>query len=253
MRTTLFMAFLLIETVAHADFVQHQFEGSCDVCHLVVPESPDDDPALAMDVNAACQTCHEMPTMGHPIDATPMLAAIPDDFPLEGGRLLCATCHTPCGEFAEGNPYMLRGDLRKERFCSNCHRNSPIPMEKKHYGISGVAHPRTTEPVMGSQSLVDDITLICMSCHTDGGIGPAANIIVGEDLRVSHSHSVGTNYEESSRWDRELRSYASVSEVVVLREGKVGCLSCHNIYSKKPPLLAMNNSGSRLCMTCHDK
>ena len=142
--------------------------------------------------------------------------------------------------------------MHNESFCSNCHSNS-IPLEKKHYAISGIAHPISTEPVVGNQGPIDHITMICLKCHSFGNIGPSADITIGDTQEIGHSHSVGVDFKDRAIIDRELRSYAYVSKAVVLREGKVGCLSCHNIYSKIPPMLALNNAGSSLCLTCHDK
>jgi predicted CXXCH cytochrome family protein len=33
----------------------------------------------------------------------------------------------------------------------------------------------------------------------------------------------------------------------------VGCLSCHNTFSKVPNQLVMSNQGSALCLACHMK
>lgn len=253
MRIEIVLAFLLLETAAYAAAVQHQFEGSCDVCHQKVPQQPGDDPALTKDVNGACLSCHQVPAVGHPVDVKAEQAQIPAGFPLQSLRVHCATCHQPCDGADANNPYMLRGELRQEAFCSNCHAVSALPDKKKHYGISGIAHPRSTEPLPGDTGITDDITDICLSCHLGGGAGPPANVLIGETALPGHSHRVGQDYEQRAGQNRELTNYEAVAEVVVLREGKVGCLSCHNIYSQHPPLLTMSNSGSGLCLTCHNK
>jgi predicted CXXCH cytochrome family protein len=40
---------------------------------------------------------------------------------------------------------------------------------------------------------------------------------------------------------------------VVFVDGKVTCLSCHDPYRSEGMRLVKSNSGSRLCMTCHNK
>jgi predicted CXXCH cytochrome family protein len=40
---------------------------------------------------------------------------------------------------------------------------------------------------------------------------------------------------------------------VKLYEGKIGCGSCHNIYSKEKYMLVISNDSSVLCLECHLK
>jgi len=42
---------------------------------------------------------------------------------------------------------------------------------------------------------------------------------------------------------RELRLY----------DGKIGCGTCHNAFSKEKSMLVINNRRSRLCLECHIK
>jgi predicted CXXCH cytochrome family protein len=40
---------------------------------------------------------------------------------------------------------------------------------------------------------------------------------------------------------------------VVFVDGKITCISCHNPYKSKDKRLIKSNTGSRLCLTCHQR
>lgn len=91
-----------------------------------------------------------------------------------------------------------------------------------------------------------------MGCHdgvnaTDGGAGGAH---MGDSAR---NHPVGVRYPRSGTEDTDT-SYRPVYQPpreVRLPRGTVSCVSCHNVYSGKPSLLAVTLEGSALCFTCH--
>jgi len=50
-----------------------------------------------------------------------------------------------------------------------------------------------------------------------------------------------------------LRSARLLPERVRLPDGKVSCVSCHDLYETEPRRLAVSMEKSELCLTCHDK
>jgi predicted CXXCH cytochrome family protein len=110
----------------------------------------------------------------------------------------------------------------------------------------------------------DGESIACLSCH-DGSValdsfgGNAGSTtmsgskLVGTDMR--DDHPISFLYSASvSGGDTGLKSGASVSNL--LFTGKVQCSSCHDVHnggSGTTNLLVMSNSGSALCLTCHNK
>ena len=252
MRLGLAITLLIVGSTAHIAIAQGPSRGCCDAYQSVVSPAPGDGAAVSGNVNDACSTCHEMPAMGHPVDLASTAVEIPEDFPPGSGGLKCTTCHTPCGEVEAANPSMLRGPLRDERFCTNCHGSWPVPLDQNHHGLAGLAHPRSTVASAPDTGLLDDVTIGCLDCHLVGGFAPEVEFPTGGGLAIGHSHSLGASYARSSFGKRSLRDIESVPAAVVLREGKVGCLSCHNLYTGGRGRLSVDNTRSRLCLTCHD-
>ena len=61
-------------------------------------------------------------------------------------------------------------------------------------------------------------------------------------------------YEEVSRPKglSPLRPSNMLPDAIALPDGKVGCVSCHNLYAQEEKLLAVTIQASELCFACHD-
>lgn len=111
-------------------------------------------------------------------------------------------------------------------------------------------------------------SVLCLSCH-DGTIAlnsvhsgninaaPAdfieGNALLGTDL--SNDHPISFSYQTSIDGGDTGLFAASVPAVAALLEGgKVQCSSCHDVHDNTfDPFLRMANTGSALCLTCHNK
>jgi predicted CXXCH cytochrome family protein len=51
----------------------------------------------------------------------------------------------------------------------------------------------------------------------------------------------------------EYRPAGMLDKNISLFDGKVGCGTCHNIYSQIRNLLVLDNARSKLCLECHLK
>lgn len=184
-----------------------------------------------------------------------MRAQIPQEFPRgASGQIMCVSCHNPCAKDAN-NPDLLRGTMRGTMFCTSCHDNR-VPEGNRHLGLAYLAHPESSGPVAGeAKQKIDEASIFCFTCHGDGMLAPKAN--VGFDrsggYAIGHSHPVGVDYEDAAYWRDDLHTFETVKKDLTLIEGRTSCLTCHNLYEKRPDLLARSNSGSGLCLFCHDK
>lgn len=100
---------------------------------------------------------------------------------------------------------------------------------------------RADSPRMRSYGL-DPISYQCVSCH-DGSIAPATR----------YSHPVGIEYPMYSTYISHFVSRGALNRRIILIDGKVGCLSCHNPLNPGRNHLVMSNDRSRLCLSCHMK
>ncbi|WP_407920198.1 cytochrome c3 family protein [Geobacter pickeringii] len=55
------------------------------------------------------------------------------------------------------------------------------------------------------------------------------------------------------RHDLSLKRPDHLDGRITLVDGKVGCLSCHNMLSQERSLLTINNNSSQLCLSCHER
>jgi predicted CXXCH cytochrome family protein len=230
----------------------HEFAvGKCVLCHYDVKNRPMD---LSPDVTSGCETCHPGAgkTKSHPTDLYPKLS-IPKDMPLIEGKLTCVTCHIvhPAEDeyFAENN-YLLRRQVRGVFFCKVCHKldgKGHIVFENIHIG---------TYKVTDSSTRIDRTSLGCIECHDSQMEASVNGLGAGTWSHINNAfkHPIGTSYENiSSREARNYRPASMINREIKLFDGKIGCGTCHNIYSKENFMLVINNRRSRLCLECHIK
>lgn len=111
----------------------------------------------------------------------------------------------------------------------------------------------------GEQVEVDELSYNCMMCH-DGTIARSHNTRIrsaeqrtGLDMNKISSHPIGVHYGSAAYINRSLKSLHTLNEAIVLVNGQLGCLSCHDISKGNAKHLVMENRGSILCMQCHAK
>jgi predicted CXXCH cytochrome family protein len=248
---------------------------------LPIPVSPPaSSEALTPSVGleADCAACHNFPEgVTHPIGVVPTFQ-VPPDFPLDSaGRLTCETCHDmSVGHRNESasDSFSLRRPEAGRAFCAECHRSARLLVGSKgagarsgrvsHAAIGETAHdgPRArASSATGGGTPVDSQSMNCLSCH-DGSIGATADSEVSFDGTpanalsqgavpvIGRSHPVGADYATATR-RATLRPDSGRNPAVRLYEGKVGCGSCHSIFSGRAGMLVMDNGRSALCLECH--
>lgn len=91
----------------------------------------------------------------------------------------------------------------------------------------------------------------CVVCH-DGLIATRVDFCLN-NCSFHSSHAVNCPYPPLG----QRTGYASVETLrtagITLVDGKVVCISCHDLGNTLPHHLIIDNGGSQLCLTCHNK
>jgi len=226
------------------------FSIHCVLCHV---DEKNDPMNLKPSITQACAACHRNleEVQSHPTDINPTLA-IPEDMLLINGKLTCITCHyghpQKKQQFIE-NKFYLRRMVRGPFFCNICHELD----EKGHIVFSDVHTGRYK--VTDFKTRIDKMSIECIGCH-DKYLNDPGDIVGAGMWEHSNknSHVIGISYENiSSKKRREFRAPGLLRKEMLLFDGKIGCGTCHSIYSKSRGMLVMDNNGSALCVECHIK
>ncbi len=167
------------------------------------------------------------------------------------GGELCIVCHTPHGSDALATSF--GGKLWNREISA------------------GPFTPYDSDTLDAAVGTPDGSTRLCLSCH-DGSIaidsfgGKTGSSFVNGDAKIndlSTEHPVSFVYDSSlSAIDGGLfdpsispSGLGGTVQNDMLRSNKVQCVSCHDVHNKYgvDDLLLKSNSGSSLCLTCHNK
>lgn len=107
---------------------------------------------------------------------------------------------------------------------------------------------------------IDSFSYDCITCH-DGMNASSYQLRFKNDARdrqidinsVIGSHPIGMHYKSYTYENRELKEIQNPDSGMILVNGKVGCLTCHNPLNPDKNHLVMSNVGSKLCFSCHNK
>jgi predicted CXXCH cytochrome family protein len=110
-----------------------------------------------------------------------------------------------------------------------------------------------------SNNNLDPISKECISCH-DGVLAKEAKhrISSGYQQRtmsietIRGAHPVGMDYDQY-RWNKQYVPATTFPAAMVLMDGKVTCVTCHNLLGENTNYLVVDNDKSGLCFTCHIK
>lgn len=202
----------------------------------------------------------------HPIGVIPSSSVqIPQGWPLDAaGTMTCRTCHEKLPSLTGGSGPNLRGGNgfsgNSSVFCTNCHddaeQRGTLGM---HWMAIGRAHVKPT-PGRDRHSfdVLDTASLRCLSCHDGVTAQETSHATAGGHGRgwldgTAGNHPVGIRYATQRRGKgTRLRGRSTLPPEVRLPDGRVSCISCHNLYSDDAKLLSVPIEGSALCFSCHD-
>ena len=245
----------------------HRFSADeCMRCHLTDPGAEKAPVPLVAPESELCRDCHSGmdALLTHPVEIRPRHAEVPADMPLSTeGKLTCSTCHDIHSSYRTpfGAPsHFLRRQVSGRRFCIICHREKNAEVATDHSGILNKAHFKPRYHITDNTRAVDSVSAECLSCH-DGSVARLSVIGVGSWSHAegftnsdTGTHPIGVDYEDVyMNSPGEFRPPSMLDSRIKLVDGKVGCVSCHNLYSDTPMKLVMSNRQSRLCLECHIK
>ena len=223
---------------------------------------------LAREPTPAEQLRHGPGITNHPVNVIPPSdMRIPDGWPVQpDGSITCLTCHEglPPRDGKPGKDFLRgTGDQPFEplQFCARCHASVSGRADRSlHWMAISAAHPRGEEsPARPSASSLDQASKRCLGCH-DGVTASESSHTTRENPGaaalgdISRSHPVGVEYRQNLRpgTGSPLRPSSLLPPDILLPEGKVSCISCHDPYRKTPDLLTVPIEESKLCLSCHN-
>lgn len=219
-----------------AEVSPHGEAEGCSACHI--PEEPPSEGdslassagALRAPVVALCRSCHPTADM-HLVGVTPVATRVPAGWPLETGRITCATCH------AEPAHSVLPGSAHLAQLPSPYHRGGPYPDSS---GLCFQCHTRTEYVRQDPHHAQEENT--CSACHTgrpEKGASPEVS-----RLRVPGSglcmgcHTGPPHQGALPHLGQPLTPNlaADVKGILALDEGKVACFTCHDVHTAPAPV-----------------
>lgn len=168
---------------------------------------------------------------------------------------ICIVCHTP----HNADPYSLG--------------IADAPLWNHDADMTTVYTVYSSTTMQATPGQPSGVSKLCLSCHDGvialdafgGAAGNPANVITGSalvDTDLSNDHPISFTYNATLPADPELRDpttyVTSLGDTIQndLMDGgtTMECSSCHDVHGTGNSfLLKIANSGSTLCLTCHDK
>lgn len=249
------LALVLVGAVA---WLRAEFGGKphlagmrCGKCHLSSDTvNPEQARKLVASQEVICGSCHaKAMQMSHPSGFMPR-GKLPAGYPADWkGDLTCSSCHVVHGH----EPGLLRGDKRGEAMCLACHDRAFFD------GMRDAGNSLRQSGHLGGMALGKDIeidasSLQCLGCHENqvdaGGVRIGRNGVLLHATGAAN-HPIGIRYPAFTR-NGSLRPRSSLPKKILLPDGKLGCVSCHEVYRKVHGQLVIRNEGSTLCLQCHN-
>ena len=231
----------------------HRFsQRDCELCHVDADNHPAN---LKLMSNSRCVGCHAdlQGSQPHPVDIASN-SLLPVDLPLVNGRLGCITCHFAhpfSDRYKNRSGNLLRRPDRGAFFCAACHNG----IDRKGHVVYENIH-RDSYRLSAIDRTLDRYTLQCAECHDryldrSSGFGAAGK---GGSFSRRSNHPVGVSLAQiAANNPRKFNHPDALPQNIRLFNGKIGCGTCHNAFSREKFMLVMNNWRSRLCLKCHIK
>ncbi len=251
----------------------------CTECHEKIPkEGGDKFLKFGGDYTELCK-CHGY-TPGayiHPVDIVPSdekKGVIPDDLPLQDGKLTCTTCHDiylQCQKnqrykvlnrrFLRGAPYISRTTL-----CFRCHDEKQYSMLDPHNQLTEkgaiiidkclychVEKPDEKHATFKEVKLIGNLEVLCFRCHfKQSQFHP-----INANHLVTPSQTILSNIKDTEK---------KFGIIMPLNyDGKITCPTCHNPHERgviprdrasakgasEKYRLRLSEVNLQICVACH--
>lgn len=227
----------------------HLVREDCGSCHLGGRSATaQQSGTLVASQELLCGKCHQNAIrVSHPSGFTPRNKP-PAAYPLDWkGDLTCSTCHEPHG----ASPSLLRGTKTGRELCLSCHDGDFF--RRMRDGGASLMAGHLSRGVDANAPLLDAYTRRCMECHGNA-VGARVATSVDRNGVARHAgsrvnHPVGANYDKAFAFGG-YRPRRNVK--LLLPDGMVSCVSCHQGYAREHGKLAASKAGSQICYECHD-
>lgn len=93
---------------------------------------------------------------------------------------------------------------------------------------------------------------VCLSCH-DGVVAPNISPCLAQICMLKSDHSVDKPYPPPDRMREFATAAAAEAAGAKFVDGKIDCISCHDLKSTDRYHLRIVDLNSRLCLACHLK
>lgn len=223
-------------------------QSQCSDCHVATDggKNAAESRMLLKGQEQLCISCHkDALKASHPSGIHPSMQ-IPKTFPTDWkGDLTCSSCHF----IHEGGHGRMRSGLRGKDYCLACHDSGFFTaMADRGQSILFIGHMRDSNDI--SSSGIDAYSKKCMACHDKQNNLPGLSVNVGNGL-VRHSggnnHPIGVNYLDAFK-SGTYHHVTKLPKEIMLPDGMVSCVSCHEGYKKKHGKLIPEAT----CISCHD-
>ena len=258
----------------------HHFDQlPCESCHRSSSTSSTENSKTAIartdvDIQRSCTLagCHEWdPSMNHPVGIRPS-GPVPAGVVLDAAsKITCLSCHAMPAKpsDATGSGTSRRRLFTPEGFnsCGSCHATMPVSKGNgSHWRFSARAHlgsriaagKSASESPAQRFSSVDEESRSCLNCHETitAVVPPEGETRQQKQIRFQRmsDHPIGMNYRQKAGEDiRNFKIPIANPDRVRLFEGRVGCGSCHSLYSERPSHLVAEYRNGILCRNCHNR
>jgi hypothetical protein len=201
----------------------HDKPGACAACHEPGVGAT---PGKARPIIANCLSCHPDADM-HPVGMAPRDIPVVEGWPLEDGKVTCATCHAEPSCAADRGkvaPWFRGGvPARTMDFCYRCH--TPIKMQR-------------TNPHPGSHGDKRDGCAACHSGEPEKGAGLAdarLRLVPSETCTTCHPNPVHAGAAEHVGAVQPTALTGDAKAKLPLdKDDTIACWTCHDVHAAGP-------------------
>ncbi|BDG10279.1 hypothetical protein AMPC_33920 [Anaeromyxobacter paludicola] len=104
--------------------------------------------------------------------------------------------------------------------------------------------------VLGRVNRLEASSRSCLTCH-DGSVEGKRIYRNAAGHRGENVHPIEVSYTDRAAFSDRFEPPRRLHPALVLQDGKVTCVTCHDGMSEQPYHTALPMNGSRLCLSCH--